>query len=74
LAVLVDEGKISWKNKVKTYIPEFKMYNEYVTENFLIEDLPCHRSGLCLGAGDLMFFPDGADFTINDVVTSFSTF
>lgn len=74
LAILVDEGKISWKDKVKKYIPEFKMYNEYVTENFLIEDLLCHRSGLGLGVGDLMFFPNGSDFTINDVVTSFQYF
>ncbi|MES2826728.1 MAG: serine hydrolase [Bacteroidota bacterium] len=74
LAILVDEGKISWKDKVKKYIPEFKMYNDYVTENFLIEDLLCHRSGLGLGAGDLMFFPNGSDFTINDVVTSFQYF
>lgn len=74
LAILVDEGKISWKDKVRKYIPEFKMYNDYVTENFLIEDLLCHRSGLGLGVGDLMFWPDGADFTINDVVTSFQHF
>ena len=74
LAILVDEGKISWKDKVKKHIPEFKMYNDYVTENFLIEDLLCHRSGLGLGVGDLMFHPDGADFTINDVVTSFQYF
>jgi CubicO group peptidase (beta-lactamase class C family) len=74
LAILVDEGKISWKDKVIKYIPEFKMYNDYVTENFLIEDLLCHRSGLGLGVGDLMFFPDGANFTINDVVTSFQYF
>jgi CubicO group peptidase (beta-lactamase class C family) len=74
LAILVDEGKISWKDKVKKYIPEFKMYNDYVTENFLIEDLLCHRSGLGLGAGDLMFFPNGSDFTIKDVVTSFQYF
>jgi len=74
LAILVDEGKISWKDKVKTYIPEFKMYNEYVTENFMIEDLLCHRSGLGLGVGDLMFFPNGTDFTIKDVVSSFQFF
>jgi len=74
LAILVDEGKISWKDKVKKYIPEFKMYNDYVTENFLIEDLLCHRSGLGLGVGDLMFFPNGSDFTIKDVVTSFQYF
>ncbi|MBO6186658.1 MAG: serine hydrolase [Chryseobacterium sp.] len=74
LSILVDEGKISWTDKVKKYIPEFKMYNDYVTENFTIEDLLSHRSGLGLGAGDLMMFPDGTDFTIKDVVTSFQHF
>ena len=74
LSILVDEGKISWKDKVKKHIPEFKMYNDYVTENFMIEDLLCHRSGLSLGAGDLMTFPDGADFTIKDVLTNFQYF
>lgn len=74
LAILVDEGKISWKDKVKTYIPEFKMYNEYVTEHFLIEDLLCHRSGLGLGAGDLMVFPNGSDFTMKDVLSNFQYF
>ena len=29
LAILVDENKIKWDDKVITYIPEFKMYNEY---------------------------------------------
>ncbi len=74
LSILIDEGKLSWKDKVKTYIPEFKMYNDYVTENFLIEDLLCHRSGMGLGVGDLMFFPDGSDFIIKDVVSSFQHF
>lgn len=74
LAILIDEGKIAWKDKVCKYLPEFKMYNDYVTENFLIEDLLCHRSGLGLGVGDLMFFPDGADFTIQDVLTNFQYF
>ncbi|MGG6231528.1 serine hydrolase [Tenacibaculum sp. SDUM215027] len=71
LAILVDEGKLKWEDKVVTYIPEFKMYNDYVTANFTILDLLTHRSGLGLGAGDLMFFPDGSDFTIKDVVSSF---
>ena len=74
LAILIDEGKITWKDKVKTYLPEFKMYNEYVTENFLIEDLLCHRSGLGLGAGDLNSFPDGIDFTIKDILPMFQHF
>lgn len=69
LAILVDEKKISWSDKVVKYLPEFKMYDNYVTENFMIEDLLCHRSGLGLGAGDLMDFPDGTDFTIKDKLT-----
>jgi CubicO group peptidase (beta-lactamase class C family) len=74
LSILEDEGKLKWTDKVKDYIPEFKMYNDYVTENFNIQDLLTHRSGLGLGVGDLMFFPDGSNFTIKDVVTSFQYF
>jgi len=74
LAILVEDGKLNWTDKVKKYIPEFKMYDDYVTENFNIQDLLTHRSGLGLGAGDLMFFPDGTDFTIEDILTSFQFF
>jgi CubicO group peptidase (beta-lactamase class C family) len=68
LAILVDEGKINWDDKVKKYLPEFKMYNDYVTEEFTIRDLLTHKSGLGLGAGDLMIWPDGHDFTPKDIV------
>ncbi|HEU4788071.1 MAG TPA: serine hydrolase domain-containing protein, partial [Flavobacterium sp.] len=74
LSILVDEGKLKWTDKVKDHIPEFKMYNDYVTENFNIQDLLTHRSGLGLGIGDLMFFPDGSNFTIKDVLNSFQYF
>lgn len=74
LAILVDRGLITWKDRVKTHIPEFTMYDHYVAENFTIEDLLCHRSGMGLGVGDLMAFPDGADFTISDVLASFQHF
>jgi CubicO group peptidase (beta-lactamase class C family) len=68
LGMLVDEGKLSWDDKVRKYIPEFHLYDPYVTEEFTIRDLLCHRSGLGLGAGDLMFFPDGTDFTVPDII------
>ena len=71
LSILVDEGKLEWEDKVIDHVSEFKMYNDYVTANFTILDLLTHRSGLGLGAGDLMIFPDGADFTIKDVLNSF---
>ena len=74
LAILVEDGKLSWNDKVKKYLTEFKMYNDYVTENFTIEDLLTHRSGLGLGVGDLMIFPDSSDFKIQDIVKSFQYF
>ena len=70
LAILVDENKIKWDDKVITYIPEFKMYNDYVTNEFTIRDLLTHRSGLGLGAGDLMVWPDGNNFTPTDIINN----
>ena len=68
LGLLVDEGKLHWNDKVTDYIPEFRMYDPYVTAEFTVRDLLTHRSGLGLGAGDLMFFPDSTDFTVKDVI------
>jgi len=70
LAMLVDEGKIKWDDKVTQYIPEFKMYNDYVTKEFTIRDLLTHRSGLGLGAGDLMIWPDKNNFTTQDIINN----
>ncbi|MBL4752906.1 MAG: serine hydrolase, partial [Flavobacteriales bacterium] len=68
IAMLVDEGKMDWDDKVTDHIPEFKLYDPYVTADFTIRDLLTHRSGMGLGAGDLMFFPAGNDFTLADII------
>lgn len=68
LAMLVDEGKIKWDDKVVQYLPDFKMYDPYVTKEFTIRDLVTHRSGLGLGSGDLMLWPDGTNFTPSELV------
>lgn len=68
LGILVDEGKLNWDDKVTDYIPEFKLADAYVTGEFTIRDLLTHRSGLGLGAGDLMIFPSGADFNMKDII------
>jgi CubicO group peptidase (beta-lactamase class C family) len=68
LGILVEEKKLNWGDKVIDYIPEFRLYNPYVTEEFTIRDLLTHRSGLGLGAGDLMAFPALNYFTINDII------
>ncbi len=74
LSILVDRGELSWNDRVVDIIPEFKMYNDYVTQNFIIKDLVTHRSGLGLGAGDLQFWPTGADFTMADILKNFQYF
>ncbi len=58
IAILVDEGRLGWDEPVIRYLPEFRMYDPAVTQMMSVRDLLCHRSGLPLGAGDLLFFPD----------------
>jgi CubicO group peptidase (beta-lactamase class C family) len=67
LATLVDEGKISWDDPVYERLKGFEMYDPYVAKEMRIRDLLCHRSGLGLGEGDLMFWPH-TTFTRDDVV------
>ena len=57
LAILVDNGSIHWDDKVIDYLPDFRMYDAWVTREFTIRDLLTHRSGLPLGAGDLLQWP-----------------
>lgn len=57
LGQLIDQGKLTWDTKVTDVIPEFKLYDTYATSEFTVRDLVTHRSGLGLGAGDLMVFP-----------------
>ncbi|MCW1719957.1 serine hydrolase [Pseudoalteromonas sp. A3] len=57
LAKLVDEGKLSWGDRVIDHLPEFRLYDSYVTREMRVRDLLSHRSGLGLGQGDLMIWP-----------------
>jgi CubicO group peptidase (beta-lactamase class C family) len=57
LAILVDQGRIRWDDRVIDHMPDFRMWDPWVTREMTIRDLLVHRSGLGLGAGDLMFVP-----------------
>lgn len=74
LSMLVAEKKLNWQDKVSRYIPEFQLADPWISANFTILDLLTHRSGLGLGAGDLMFFPDGSNFTTADVIRNLRHF
>jgi CubicO group peptidase (beta-lactamase class C family) len=64
--MLVDEGKLAWDDRVVDRLPGFQMSDAYVTREMRIHDLLCHRSGLPLGGGDLMFWPQ-TDLTSDQV-------
>jgi len=57
IARLVEEGKLSWKDKVRDYLPYFTLYgDEYISSMVTIEDLLCHRVGLGTFSGDVIWY------------------
>lgn len=68
LAILIDEGKLNWDDKVTKFIPDFEMYDKKLTNEINVRDLLTHRAGLGLGEGDLMFFPEGGTLSVTDIV------
>src|SRR6476659_4086603 len=57
LATLVEAGKVEWDAPVIRYLPDFAMYDPFLTRELTVRDLLVHRSGLGLGAGDLLWWP-----------------
>ena len=55
IAMLVDAGSVAWDDRVTKYLPDFQLADPWVTREFTIRDLVTHRSGLGLGAGDLLW-------------------
>ena len=58
LGLLVEEGKLAWDAPVVDYLPWFMMADPFVTRELTVRDLLVHRSGLGLGAGDLLWWPE----------------
>ncbi len=56
IANLVEEKKLNWRDKVIDYLPYYKLYNDYTTQNSTIEDLLSHRNGLETFSGDLLWY------------------
>ena len=54
-AMLVDEGKFNWDDKVVHYAPDFMMFDPWVTREFQIVDLMSQHSGLPGYAADALF-------------------
>jgi len=67
LGLLVEDGKLRWDGRVIDYLPWFQMWDPWVTREMTIRDLLVHRSGLGLGQGDLLYWPE-SDVTRREIV------
>ncbi len=46
LGKLQADGKLDFDEKVTTYLPDLRFYNDELTKNVTVRDLTCHRTGL----------------------------
>jgi CubicO group peptidase (beta-lactamase class C family) len=67
LQMLAEQGKLDMDGRVTDYLPWFQMSDPYVTHEMRVRDLLAHRSGLSLGAGDLLYWPP-TSYTTREVV------
>lgn len=74
LAVLVDDGLISWDGLVIDYLPEFRMKDPWVTANFTVKDLLTHRSGLQPFVADMLLWPEPNSYTVADIINALRYF
>ncbi len=68
LARLVQRGALHWNDPVIKHLPQFRMHDPWVTEHMQVRDLLIHNSGLGLGAGDLMLWPEPNAYTRADII------
>lgn len=66
LANLADRGLINWDDKVIKYLPDFQMYDPWVTNEMNIKDLVTHRSGLATFSGDILWL--GSNYDRKEVI------
>ncbi|NOR73725.1 MAG: serine hydrolase [Draconibacterium sp.] len=66
IAMLVQEGKLDWNDKVQQYLPYFKLYNQFASSETTIKDLLCHRVGLGTFSGDVIWYK--SDLTSEEII------
>ena len=56
MAMLVDEGKVCWEDRVQQHLPWLQLHEDWISAELRIDDLLCHRSGLATFSGDLLWW------------------
>jgi CubicO group peptidase (beta-lactamase class C family) len=64
LAMLVDEGKVSWDDRVRKHLPSFRLADPLANADVRLRDLMCHRTGL--GGHHLLWY--GAPWSPEEAV------
>jgi len=57
IAMLVDEGKVSWDDPIGDHVPIFQLSDPYITRDLRVRDLMAHNSGLM--RGDRLWYASG---------------
>lgn len=69
LAMLENEGKCSFDDKVQKYLPDFTMKDPWVAANITLTDIVSHRVGMETFQGDFMYWE--SDLTSDEVMQKF---
>src|SRR5215203_4831142 len=70
LAMLNADKKLSLDDKVKKWLPDFKLFDAWVSKEVTIRDLLCHRLGFETFQGDFMYFD--SDLSLEEVRERFA--
>lgn len=70
VGILVDRGLLNWNDKVVDHLPSFKLNDAYVSGNFLVKDLLCHRNGYNTFDGDLLWYE--TDYSPEEILKRFA--
>lgn len=65
MGMLVDEGKIKWDDAVIKYLPDFQLYDPFVTRDLKVRDLFLHNTGV--GNTDFLWTKNNA--TSDEILT-----
>jgi len=68
MGMLIDEGKVKWNDPVVNYLPDFQLYDPFVTREVKIRDLFIHDSGL----GDADFLWTSMNIPSEEIIRKMS--
>lgn len=67
LGILEQEKKINFNEKVTKYLPEWSLHDACASDQFVVGDLLCHRSGLKTFDGDLLWY--GTNYSRDEIIS-----